>query len=164
MKRDKGNESEDMSSVNLRRSMVGAAIMAKVAIEVGVPLRALFRGADLKPEDLEDANSTITFEQEFRLIRNLLARCGDDVGIGMKIGCRYRFTSLAPAGFALVSSPNYRSAFDIMLRYADLNASIVQVCLEEAKGSDLHIGFIEERLPEDIRHFAVERTMGVALA
>lgn len=164
MNRDKGIESEDMSSVNLRRSIVGAAIMAKVAVEMDVPLRELLRGTNIRREDLDDAHSTITFEQEFRLIRNLISRCEEPVGIGMKIGCRYRFTSLAPAGFALVSSPNFRSAFDIMLRYADLNASLVQVCLEEAQDTDLCVGFMEERLPEDIREFAVERTMGVALA
>lgn len=154
-----------MSLTNLRRNINGAAIMAKVAIERGVPLRAFLAGTGIKREDLDDPQSTITFEQEFRLIRNLLGRCQAPAGIGMAIGCRYRFTSIAPVGFALVSSPNFRSAFDIMLRYADLNASLIQVILEnEDEGGDLRIGFLEERLPEDIRHFAVERTMGVAIA
>jgi AraC-like DNA-binding protein len=152
-----------MPMTNLRRNINGALIMAGMAAERGLSLRAFLAGTGIKPAELEEPSITISFDQEFRLIRNLLYHCQVPAGVGMEIGCRYRFTTLAPVGFALVSSPNYRSAFDIILRYADLNTSLVQVVLD-AKDKDLRIGFLDELLPTDLQQFAVERSMGVAVA
>lgn len=152
-----------MPTTNSRRNINGALIMAGLAAERGLSMRAFLAGTGIKPAEIEEPSTTISFDQEFRLIRNLLRHCQAPVGLGMEIGCRYRFTTLAPVGFALVSSPNYRSAFDIILRYADLNTSLVQVTLD-GNSEDLRIGFLDELLPSDLQQFAVERTMGVALA
>lgn len=146
----------------LKRNINGVVILAEVARERGLGLPALLAGSGLQPADLDDPSATLSFEDEFRIIRNLLAHCGDPAGLGLEVGRRYRFTSLAAVGFALVSSPDLRSAFDITLRYADLNASLVRVFLARAD-ADLPIGFADVELPRDLRRFAVERTAAVAL-
>jgi AraC-like DNA-binding protein len=148
--------------IELRRNINGVVIMSTLAMERGLPLRPFLAGTGLRTSDLDQAATTVSFEQEFQLIRNLLAHCGDPAGLGFEVGSRYRFTSLASVGFALVSSPNLRSAYDITLRYADLNASLVRTVLD-AEADDLRIGFRDRELPADLRRFAVERTMGVAL-
>lgn len=151
-----------MLPTNLRRSINGIVILAQVAADHGMLPKPLLAGTGLQPADLAQPTTTVSFEQEFRIVRNLLAHCGDPAGLGLEAGRRYHFTSLASVGFALVSSPTLRSAFDIALRYASLNASLVRVVLD-APGADLRIGFRDADLPPDLRRFAVERTMAVAI-
>lgn len=150
-------------TANSRRQINAIGILVDLAGEMGLPPKALLSGSGIRQGSLADPVSTVSFEQEYRVIRNLLQLAGDMPAVGLRIGLRYRFTWIAPVGFAFISSPTFRSAFDIALRYADLNASMVQV-VPEGDGRDLSIGFLEERIPTDIRAFAVERTIGVILA
>src|SRR5258706_7797737 len=149
----------NMASNPLRRNVNGVVIMAKVAQERGLSLRAFFAGTGLRTSDLDSATATITFEQEFQLIRNLLGHCGEPVGLGLEVGGQYQFTSLASVGFAVISSPTLRSAFDIVLRYADLNISLVRLTIG-SDAADLRIGLADEEMPADIRRFATERAVG----
>lgn len=145
------------------RNVNGLRIVAEFAADHGMTRRALLTGTGLRAAQLDDPATTISFEQECAAIRNLLHQVGDGPGLGLQVGRRYRFTTLAPVGFALVSSPDLRSAFDIMLRYANLNVSLVGVELA-APGPDLHIGFVDDALPPEVRRFAVERALAVALS
>ena len=145
-----------------QRNVNPAAVLVAVAAEQGLAITALLRGTALTAEDLENPSTVLSFEQEFGLIRNLLAHCGDVPGLGFEAGRRYRFTTLAPVGFAFVSSPNLRSAFEIIVRYADLNTSMVDVEIDRGQ-ADLHARFNDDFLPLDVRRFAVERSIAVAL-
>jgi AraC-like DNA-binding protein len=147
----------------LWRSISTTAILLEAAHERGCPAHTLLAGTGIRSSSLADQDAAISFEQEYRMIRNLLRHSGDAPGIGLEIGMRYHFTSIAPLGFALVSSPTFRSAFDVTLRYADLNVSLVEVMVD-GEDRDLRIGFREERLPPDLRQFAVERTTGAAIS
>lgn len=150
-------------TANSKRHINAIGILVDLAGEMGVPPQALLAGSGVKQASLADPTTTVSFEQEYRVIRNLLRVADGMPAVGLRIGLRYRFTWIAPVGFAFISSPTFRSAFDVALRYADLNASMVQVA-PEGDGRDLRIGFLEERIPADIRAFAVERTIGVILA
>lgn len=145
-----------------RRSVNGVSILADMAMERGLPLRELFAGTGLDEPDLKDPSRMISLEEEYRVIRNLQRHCGNEAGLGFEAGSRYRFTTLGSLGFALVSSPTLRKAFEISVRYADLGASLIRVVLD-AEGRDLRAGFKENELPADLRQFAVERTMAVGL-
>lgn len=145
------------------RTINGAIVMAEFAAERGIALRALLEGSGLHEAHFRVPSNVISFEQEFRLIRNLQRHCGAEPGLGLEIGSRYRFTTLAAVGFAVVSSANLRAAFDVVFRYGDLHPSLVRVMLE-APGREITMGFGDEELPEDIRQFAVERTTAVALS
>jgi AraC-like DNA-binding protein len=152
----------NMASHPLRRNVNGVVIMAKVAQERGLSLRAFFAGTGLRASDVDSATATITFEQEFQLIRNLLRHCGDPVGLGLEVGRQYQFTSLASVGFAVISSPTLRAALDILLRYADLNISLVRMTLG-SDAADLRIGLADAEVPADLRRFAIERVIGATV-
>jgi AraC-like DNA-binding protein len=159
--REESPASLSRSPQRLRRNINGVLVLAAVAKEHAMELPKLLSGSGITPSELEAPLTTLTFEQEFRLIRNLLDHCGDRPGLGCEVGAKYRSTSLASFGFALVSGPSLRSAFDILLRYAELNTSILRILLADHDG-DLHIEYAEEELPPDLRRFAVERASAVA--
>lgn len=147
----------------LRRTTAGILVMADVAASHGLPLRGLLAGTGLRKADLDSPAATVSFEQEFRMIRNLQQHCGDASGIGLEVGVRYHFTTLASVGFALVSSRDLRGVFEIILRYADLNTSMVQITTDES-ADGMRIGFQDSVLPKDIRRFVVERSVGATIA
>lgn len=146
-----------------RRSLGALSILLDAARERGLSATATLARTGLRQNTLHEPAATLSFEQEFQIIRNLLRHCGDEPGLGLSIGLRYRFTSIAPVGFAIVSSPTYRSAFDVTLRYSGLNASLVGV-MSDGRHDDLRIGYRDAELPPDVRRFAVERSMGAAIA
>ena len=156
-------KSATMAQEELFRNINGAAIMAAVALERGMTWRSYLAGSGLTRADIENPRTLVTFRQEFRMIRNLQAHCRNVPGLGLEVGSRYRFTHLASVGFLLVSSATLRSAFDVFLRYVDLNASMVRP-ISHDQGSDMGIGFIRRQLPEDIEQFAIERSSAVAMS
>ncbi len=147
---------------NQQRSISGAVIMARVGLERGLSIVDFLLGSGLEPDDLANPTAIISFEQEFRLIRNLLAHCGGTTGLGLEVGLRYRFTSLAALGFALVSSSTLRDAFSLIPHYSELNASLVRVAID-ARATDLRIECEESDIPLDLRPFIVERAFAAGL-
>jgi AraC-like DNA-binding protein len=150
--------SASRSPKNQRRNVNGVLILAAVARAHGMGLPELLAGSGISAPTLQDPLLTLTFEQEFRLIRNLLDHCGDPPGLGCEAGARYRPTSLVSFGFALVSGPCLRTAFDVLTRYAELNMSMVRFKPDDRDG-DLCLAFAEEDLPGDLRRFVVERAV-----
>lgn len=152
-----------MTSLPERRRNIGyAIILADFAVARGMSLRQIYAGSDIEKGDIDNPDAAISFEQEYRLIRNLLDYCGDIPGLGLEVGRRYRFTSLDLIGFAMVSSPTIRSAIDLTFKYSDLNVTLTRFIIESGDG-DLVIGFRHQEHPEDIQRFVIERTIGALL-
>ncbi len=152
------------SAPNLpHRSISIANILLDVARERGCTANALFNGTGIRASHLQDETAIISFDQEYRAIRNLIRHCGEASVLGLETGLRYHFTSISPVGFALVSSPTFRSAFDVTLRYADLNLSLAEVVLD-SEDRDLRIGYLVDHIPLDLRRFALERVAGATLS
>lgn len=147
----------------LRRNVNVVAILAGVAAERGMAAQQLFTGTSLSVQDIEVPECTISFDQEFRLIRNLLRHCDDETGLGLVVGERYRLTSIASLGFAFLSSRTVRDAAELAVRYANHGFSLVRVLLDRP-GGDLHLAFLDSELPPDVGRFASERTIAVGLA
>lgn len=145
-----------------RRTVNGVLIMATLAAERGLPLESFLAGTGLLVPTLDEPALALSFEQEFQCIRNLLQHCGTAAGLGFEIGRRYRFTSLASVGFAQVSSPTLRRAIEVTLRYAELNVTMVRLTIDDS-GEGLRLRYIDAELPQDLRPFAIERSMAVAL-
>lgn len=146
----------------IRRSINMVTILAELAQCKGLGVRELLSGTELDVCDLSDPNRTVSFAQEFQLIRTLQRHCGDDPGLGLDAGELYRFTSLTWIGFAMLSSPTIRHAFHLCARYTNLGTTLVRLALER-EGRNLHIAFMDDELPPDIRRFAVERTLAVGM-
>lgn len=145
-----------------RRSINFVLILVQLAHRRGLRTQQLLAGTDLCAADLADLTRTVSFADEFTLIRNLQSHCGDEPGLGLDAGELYHFTSLTWLGFAMLSSPSLRHAFDLSVRYCNLGMSLVRVALAR-QAQDLHIALIDHELPTDIRRFAAERTLMVGL-
>lgn len=144
------------------RTMNAVLVIVGFAAARRIPLKALLEGTGLRPAQLSKPTANIRFYQEFRLIRNLQKICPDVPSLGFQVGQGYVFTTLAAVGFAVVSSANLRGAFDVVFRYSELNPSLIRIKIETS-GDDLAIALLDDELPADVRQFAVERSVAVAL-
>jgi AraC-like DNA-binding protein len=145
-----------MSAATIRRSVVSAQMLARIGGERGLALDACLRGTQLDAAALLDPATEITADQELRLIRNILDGLGHPPGLGLDAGLRYHLSSYGIWGFALLSSPTFRSAAQIAVRYLDLSYAFARYRLEN-RGRDLLIVLDDSEVPEDVRQFLVER-------
>lgn len=150
----------------LRRNVVGALLLADLAWERGLGLPGLLAGTGLQALDLDHPGRTLTLEQECGIIHNLLNHCGDEAGLGLEVGRRYRFTQLGPLGLALASSLSLRSAFAAAEHSADLGNSFVRMRTEPAGvgGRDLRVLLTAPIAEPALHRFVVERMVGVVLS
>jgi hypothetical protein len=123
--------------------------------ERGLPAEVCLRATGLAPGGLLDPATEITADQELRLIRNILEGLGDPPGLGLDAGLRYHLSSYGIWGFALLSSPTFRSAAQIAVRYLDLSYAFARYRLEN-RGRDLLITLDDNEVPDDVRQFLVE--------
>lgn len=142
------------------RSITSIQTMAGFGSSRGLSLRDCLAGTGLRPDDLNDPVMTVSIDQEFGVIRNLLKLLGDVPGLGLEIGEHYHFTTLGSVGFALASCASMYQAFEVALRYFDLTFAITTFRLEE---DERHCRIIisDEQVPPDLHRFALERAVGV---
>lgn len=152
-----------MGAMSLRaapRSIASIQTMVAFATGRGLALRDCLAGSGLRPDDLNDPAMTVSVDQEFTVIRNLLRGLGDRPGLGLEIGERYHFTALGSVGFAVASSPSMYHALELALRYIDLTFALTAFVLEE-EGADCRIVLVDDQVPPDLHRFALERAVGV---
>jgi AraC-like DNA-binding protein len=149
-----------MSAHAAQRSITSIQTMTAYGTGRGLAVRDCLAGTGLRAEDLRDPVMTVSIEQEFAVIRNLLRLLGDVPGLGLEVGERYHFTALGSVGFAAASSPSMYEAMAFALRYLDLTFALTSFELEE---DDLECRIVmgEESVPPELRRFALERAVGV---
>lgn len=145
-----------MSTLEIRRSVVSAQLMVRLAMERGLTQAACLEGSDIHPDTFADPQTEITAAQELQVVRNLVQKLGHLPGLGLDAGQRYRLSTYGIWGFALASSPTFRSAAQIAVRYLDLSFAFVRFRIEQ-RGTDLMILMDDSEIPEDLRQFLVER-------
>jgi AraC-like DNA-binding protein len=130
----------------------GAHVVAKVQ---GISNTTLLEGTGLPEEILTDPYQLITYDQEFKIFRNLIA-ASDSPEIGLLVGSHSNIAGLAAAGQLHLATPNIRS---ILTRTHEYRA-ILQPHLKwtiEHKGNEL-VHVVEEDAPlGDLRQFMIER-------
>lgn len=146
-----------------RRNVNGVAILLQVAERYGLTARRMLNGSGLGLRDVDDPTTSVSFAQEFHLIRNLQHHCRDVAALGVEVGSLYKITSLASIGFVLVSSPTLRAGIDLFLRYIDLNVSMARASRED-DGPEPSITFADRDLPADVRDFVVERSIAAGVS
>lgn len=77
-------------------------------------------------------------------------------GLGLLAGTRYHLTTHGIWGFALISSPNLRSAIGFGLRYLDLTFAFSRITLEEGPAEAVMV-LDDSGIPSDLRRFLIER-------
>lgn len=142
------------------RSTASLQVMAAFGTGRGLTLRDCLAGTGLRPDDLNDPAMTVSVDQEYTLIRNLLRHLGDAPGIGLEVGQRYHFTSLGAVGFAVASCASLHQAFEVALRYMDLTFALTDFRLEEDAG-ECRIVLDDTGVPADLHRFALERAVAL---
>jgi AraC-like DNA-binding protein len=147
-----------MADWNLPRSPASAVLLTNLGLERDIPLTVSLRGTRLTPERLTDTRTTVSADEELRIVRNLIAVLDDTQGLGAEAGMRYHLTTHGIWGFALSSSPTLRSAITVGLRYVGLTFAFCEMSTVN-EGNDFRLIVDPSRLPSDVRHFFVEREL-----
>lgn len=138
------------------RSPTSALLMTQLAAEHGVDEATCLEGTRLRREQLATPGTEVNAKQELALIANLLDALGDPPGLGVEAGTRYHLTAYGIWGFALISSPTFRSAIDIGLRYVDLTFAFCRI--EASRQVDrMQLVLDTPDIPAALRRFVIER-------
>lgn len=140
------------------RNTSSVHILTRLAEERGMPTADCLAGTGLLPEAIADPDAAVTARQEVMVIRALLTRFGTEPGLGVEAGRRHHLSLYGPWGLALLSSRTPRDAFEVALRYVDLEFVFGRLSLEES-GRDARVVFDDREVPEDVRPFVTERVM-----
>jgi len=138
------------------RSVTSMRLMTDLGIDHGLSVNTCLAGTGLKEQELNDPSVIVSAQQELRLISNLIKHLGHIPALGIEAGKRYHFTAFGALGFAMVSSPNARSAMDVTLRYFQLTFAFTRFHVED-KGDETYVTLDDSGVPEDVRAFIVER-------
>ncbi|WP_067569668.1 AraC family transcriptional regulator [Nocardia acidivorans] len=140
------------------RAIHNAGLLVEFGAQRGVAVEDALAGTRIAPEDLGDAEAMIAAEQEFAIMRNLLAGCVDEPGLGLLAGMLCHPTSLGIWGFALSTSSTLRQALEIGVRYLDLSFAAGEI-RAETQGPNVLILRDDSAVPPDLRRFTLERDM-----
>jgi AraC-like DNA-binding protein len=138
------------------RGPASVRLLIELAGEHRVTSAACLAGSGLAPSHLAHPEAEVTADQELAVIRNLVRALPDVPGLGLIAGTRYHLTTHGIWGFALVSSPNLRSAISFGLRYLDLTFAFNQIRLAEHAGEAMMV-LDDTGVPPDLRRFLIER-------
>jgi AraC-like DNA-binding protein len=141
--------------LDMPRPPTSLQVMASLGEELGVSSEVALAGTGLQPEQLKDPTIEVTPRQELRLVDNVLSALGHPPGLGLELGQRYHLTTYGIWGFALASSPTFRSAIEIGLRYMDLTYSPGTIQARNV-GPELHLVLDSPEVPAKVRRFYVE--------
>jgi AraC-like DNA-binding protein len=147
---------------DFQRGIASMQLQAQLGVEHGLSLAQCLEGTGLGPAQLADPAALVGARQELRLVRNLVRGLGHVAGLGLEAGMRYHFTAYGMLGFAVISSPNLRSALDVALRYLNLTYAYCRITGEE-DGAEMRLVFDDGEIPAEQRQFLLERDAAAAL-
>jgi AraC-like DNA-binding protein len=135
----------------------------ETAKQHGLDPATCLSGTGLTSEDLADPATEVYASQELTMVRNLIARLGDQPGLGMETGSRYNFADTGILGYALMASPTFGDAIDVACRYAALTASYLCLVGPEVTNTEAIVAFDDAQVPRDVRRFLLERDFAILL-
>jgi AraC-like DNA-binding protein len=138
------------------------AALLDVARRRGVSIVGLLAHTGLVESDLVDPGRVISQDAEHHVIENLIALCGDVGGLGIEVGARYRFTTLGPLGFAMVSGSSLADATRLILDYGELFDPFVTLQLQ-SDDSRFEVTVRPRLASPDLARFVTERAVAVLL-
>lgn len=141
---------------DLVRNTSSVHVLVELAAERGMPSEQALAGTALAASTVLDPDGEVTARQEVAVVRNLLARFGDEPGLGVEAGRRYHISLYGSWGLALLSSGTLRQVIDVALRYLDLAFVFGQLSFEEGE-QESRLIFDGSEVPPDVRPFLAER-------
>ncbi|MGH3633905.1 MAG: AraC family transcriptional regulator ligand-binding domain-containing protein [Mycobacterium sp.] len=148
---------------DMRHRMFASRVLCDVAFERGVAKPDVLAGTGIAPADLDDLDAVVTAWDEVVLVRRLLARLPDDVGVGIEVGRRFKLTHLGLFGFAVMSCGTLRELITIGMRYFALTMLHIDIQLFEG-ADECVLELNVDHLPADVRRFFVERDIASIIA
>lgn len=139
-----------------KRAITSVRMQVAFAGEHGVPPHECLKGSEIHPDMLQQADCTIDAEQELAVVRNLCGALGNTAELGLAMGQRYHLSSYGAWGFALLSSPTFRQAVKLGLRYLELTFAFVDISLQETR-DDTKLILDDDGLPDDVRQYLLAR-------
>ena len=98
-----------MSISEVRRPVVSAQILTRLATGHGMTLGACLKDTGIDEAALANPNTEIIASQELQLARNLVREIGHIPGIGLDAGLQYHLSAYGIFGFALLTSTCLRN-------------------------------------------------------
>lgn len=138
------------------RNVTSMRLMTDLGVDHGLSVNTCLSATGINESDLHDTSVVVSAKQELRLITNLIHALGDYPALGIEAGKRYHFTAFGALGFAMVSSPNPRSALDVAMRYFHLTFAFTRFHVQD-QGDTTHVTLDDSTLPQAVRAFVVER-------
>ncbi|HWU68577.1 MAG TPA: AraC family transcriptional regulator [Stenotrophobium sp.] len=149
-----------MPATEIRRSIVSVQLLTRFAAGHGMTAKACLLNAGIDEAALVNPQTEILAAQELQVARNLVSSIGHIPGIGLDAGLQYHLSSYGIWGFALLTSPNLRSAVAIATRYLDLSYAFVRFQPLQAVGKSYRLHLDDRQIPDDVRQFLFERDLG----
>ncbi|MFI1917358.1 AraC family transcriptional regulator [Nocardia sp. NPDC020380] len=141
---------------DLVRNTSSVHVLMQLAADRGMLPEQLLAGTALTERIVLDPEAEVTARQEVAVVRNLLARFGDEPGLGAEAGRKYHISLYGSWGLALLSSGSLRQVIDVALRYLDLAFVFGQLIFEEGE-EESRLIFDGSEVPLDVRPFLAER-------
>jgi len=117
-----------------RRTVASVKILSELGVRLGSTRSALLTGSSILPAQLDDPHLEIDPDQELQVIHNLVRLHGKVPGLGLMAGAEYHLTTYGIWGYALITSPTFRQAVELGLRYLDLTFAFSKVELALGDG------------------------------
>ena len=145
------------------RGPLGSRQLVDLGCERGADERGLLVGTGLTLAQLRDDLTQVTAGQEVLIAENLVRELGDVTGLGLQVGSATTIGHLGVWAFAMLSSPTYRAALAVGLRYLQLTSALMVPQLRDTL-SETVILLHDEHLPSTVREFLAERDLASAAA
>lgn len=148
-----------MSISEVRRPIVSAQILSRLAAGHGMTLDAVLRDTGIDQAALANPNTEIVAAQELQLARNLVRELGHIPGIGLDAGLQYHLSAYGIFGFALLTSTSLRNTFQTAENYLDLTYAFVRFRPGVVNDKVYELQLDESQIPDDVRQFLFERDL-----
>ncbi len=144
--------------LSLSHPTTSALLLLEFAAMHGVAAETVLQGSRWTAVDLARGGAEISGGEELLLIANTVAALGDRPALGLDLGLRYHLTAYGIWGFALMSAPTVRIAFETGLRYLDLTYSYLGMQMSRV-GDEAWLTLDASQVPPPLRRFLVERDL-----
>lgn len=138
------------------RPLTSVRMQVEFAAEQGLAREICLAGSGISLDQLMASDATIEASQELRVVENLCQHLGNRADLGLAMGQRYPLSSYGVWGFALLSSPTFRQAIDIGLRFLDLTFAFHRMTLHE-ETDRVRLLLEANNLPDTVNHYLLAR-------
>ncbi|QYJ99238.1 AraC family transcriptional regulator [Shewanella alkalitolerans] len=141
------------------RSPFSIKILLDTGIELGIHPAQLMRGTGLRLEQVDDASSVISPQQEQQLIENLLQQAPDPTGLGLVVGLKHQLTTYGIFGYGMMSCANGAEALKFAKEFLPLTFTFVSMQAVIESDCVKIIFDNQKRFSPELQRFVLERAM-----